>query len=145
LEVAAHGPGDDPHPGPPDLILTGAPIWTGVPGQARGEAIAVGGGRVVAVGSHSEVTGLAGRSTRVVDLPGRAIVPGVQDGHVHPLGGGLARVRCALYDLAGPQAYEQAIWDYSASHPADEWILGGGWSLDDFPGGTPHRSVLGND
>jgi predicted amidohydrolase YtcJ len=88
------------------------------------------------------VEGLRGPSTEVLQLDGRTVVPGFQDSHVHPDHGGLVRTRCDLHDVSGREAYEETIRWYASSHPGAEWILGGGWSLDDFPRGTPHRSIL---
>ena len=78
----------------------------------------------------------------MVELHGETVVPGFIDAHVHPIEGGLTRTECDLYDLAGADAYLDAIADYAAAHPDRPWITGGGWSLPDFPGGTPRREPL---
>jgi predicted amidohydrolase YtcJ len=125
-----------------DLVLTGASVYTGVPAGPGASAVAVQGGRIVAVGADSDVEDLIGRSTRVLRLPGRMVVPGFQDSHVHPDDGGLARRRCDLHELEGLDAYRDAIRRYADSHPDVGWILGGGWRLDDFPRGCPDRHTL---
>src|SRR5437868_15538854 len=70
-----------------DLVLRGGRVWAGK-GQPSLTAIAVGAGRVMAVGSDADVGGLIGAGTRVVDLRGRLVVPGFNDAHVHFLSGG---------------------------------------------------------
>ena len=54
------------------------------------QAIAVRGGRIVGTGSTREIRRLAGRGTRVIDLEGRAALPGINGAHVHGLAAGLA-------------------------------------------------------
>ena len=118
-----------------DLVLLGASLRTMVPASPRAEALAVRDGRIVAVGRDEDVRRHVGPRTRVVELGGRTVTPGFQDAHVHPIGAGLDAIRCNLHGLPGRDAYLAAIADYAASHPDLEWITGGGWALDDFPGG----------
>jgi predicted amidohydrolase YtcJ len=124
------------------LLLTGGVVYTANPGHRWAEAVAVRAGRISAVGRAEEVAGAASTGARVLDLEGRMVVPGFQDAHVHPVDGGLVRSRCDLHESKGAAEHEAVIRAYATSHRDAEWILGGGWSLDDFPGGTPHRSTL---
>ncbi len=128
--------------GAPDLILVAGSAWTGLPGTPGTEAVAVAGGRIVAVGPARDVRALAGPGTRVADLPGAMILPGFQDAHVHPTHGGLDRIRCDLHDARGADAVVAAIRAYAAAHPDVPWIFGGGWYMADFPCGTPSRELL---
>ena len=125
-----------------DLVITGAPVYVAAPGPAWPDAVAVAGGRIAAIGATDQVEELIGPATRVVRLTGGMVLPGFQDSHVHPDGGGIDMRRCALYDLRGRDAYEEAVRRYAQAHPEVPWILGGGWTLDDFPRGCPHRSIL---
>jgi predicted amidohydrolase YtcJ len=125
-----------------DLVLTGGRIFTADAARTWAEAIAVRGGRIVAVGGDRDVRPLAGPRTRVIELRGRTVTPGFGDAHVHPTHAGLARIRCELHGLRGRDAYLDAIAAYAAAHPDDDWITGGGWSLADFPGGLPRREDL---
>jgi len=127
---------------PVDLVLSGAAVYTSHPSRPWAEAVAVKGGRIVAVGTPPEAMAQAGKGTRVLDLAGRMVLPGFQDAHVHPEHGGLARARCNLHDATDAEAYGAIIRSYAESHPKATWILGGGWSMDAFPAGTPHRSIL---
>ena len=126
----------------PDLVVLGAPVYTSVPSSRWAEAVAIRGGIITAVGNGEEIERLIGSGTRVLRLDGGMVCAGFQDSHIHPDGGGLARTQCNLYDLRGLSAYQDAIGRYAAAHPEAPWILGGGWALDDFPRGTPHRTIL---
>jgi predicted amidohydrolase YtcJ len=125
-----------------DLVITGPRVYTGGHDGPPADTVAVREGRIAAVSTFSDVGGLIGPATRVFRPPGGLVVPGFQDSHIHPDGGGLDLRRCALYDLRGRSAYQEAIRAYVTAHPDVPWVLGGGWSLDDFPRGCPHRSIL---
>jgi predicted amidohydrolase YtcJ len=112
--------------------------------KSGGAAVAVRGGRVVAVGAHGDrdVRDAAGPGCEVVDLNGRALLPGFQDAHVHPAFAGLTMMRC---NLIGAQSLDEAlarIARYIAGHPDAEWIAGSGWRMEWFASGTPSRQLL---
>ncbi|MDP3208617.1 MAG: amidohydrolase family protein, partial [Rhodoglobus sp.] len=127
-----------------DLVFTGGPVFTADTVRSRARFVAVTGDRIVAVGTDvgDHVADHIGPKTRVVDLAGRMLVPGFQDAHVHPVWGGLDLMRCDLGPYATSAEYLTTIADYAAAHPDDEWLLGGGWSMSAFPGGTPLASEL---
>ena len=68
---------------PPDHVYVNGQIWTGDTRRPSAEALAVAGDRIVAVGRNADVRTLAGRSTVIVDLGGRRVVPGFNDAHWH--------------------------------------------------------------
>lgn len=122
-----------------DLLFTGGPVLT--PEGRTASAVAVTGDRITAVG-HDEVRELAGPRTEVVDLAGRLLLPGFQDAHIHPVPAGLELTQC---DLTGAKTAAEtlaAVRVYAATHLEREWILGGGWSMEAFEGGTPTRELL---
>ncbi len=123
-----------------DLVFHGGPVFTSTTQRTRATAVAVAGGRILAVG-HDEVRTLIGAKTERVDLAGRMLVPGFQDAHVHPVWGGLDLMRCDLSELSTSDAYLTRIAEYAARSDAD-WVLGGGWSMSAFPGGTPTAAAL---
>ena len=127
---------------PADLVFTGGRIATMDAARSWARALAVRDGRIVAVGTDSVVAAHIGPSTRVIALRGRTVTPGFQDAHVHPVHGGLARMRCELHETTGADAYYAIIAEYARTHPDEAWIRGGGWSMDDFPGGTPRKEDL---
>jgi predicted amidohydrolase YtcJ len=124
-----------------DLVFTGGPVFTANTVRSQARTVAVSGGRIVAVGGD-DVRELVGPGTEVVDLRGRMLVPGFQDAHVHPVWGGLDLLRCDLAEYATATEYLEAIGAYVQEHPDDEWILGGGWQMSAFPGGTPTAAAL---
>ena len=124
---------------PADLVFTGLSVWTG--DGARTDAIAVRDQRVAALGDD-DVRALIGPRTEVVDGAGALLVPGFQDTHIHAPPAGYERLTIDLHDLPGRSAYLAAIADYCAAHPEADWIVGGGWAFEHFPGHLPRREDL---
>lgn len=124
-----------------DLILSGGPVFTSRAVRHRPTAVAVAGGRIVAVG-HDEVLDLAGPGTERVDLRGRMLVPGFQDAHVHPVWAGVDLLRCDLSECTTARECLARIGEYAAAHPDAPWIMGSGWSMAAFPGGTPTAAAI---
>ena len=130
-----------------DIVLRGGAVHTVDDARPRAKAIAIRAGRIAAVGADREVGGLIGPRTRVIELRGRTVLPGFQDAHVHPPESGLDELRC---DVREPRDSEPLAVDglveliraYATAHPDDPWILGSGWYMGVFPGGTPHRRDL---
>ncbi|HET9723349.1 MAG TPA: amidohydrolase [Actinomycetota bacterium] len=128
--------------GSADLVLVNGAVYTVDAARRWAGAVAVKGGRIAAVGTDESVRGLVGPRTEVIDLRGRMVLPGFQDAHVHPPASGVEMLQCDLHDLWGLDAYRERIAEYARTHPDLEWILGGGWSMDVFPGGTPTKDLL---
>ena len=78
----------------------------------------------------------------MVDLAGGLLSPGFVDAHVHPIQGGLERLRCDLSEHSTREEYLDAIAAYAAANPDVAWILGGGWAMPAFPGGNPTAADL---
>lgn len=117
-----------------DLVLEGGVVVTLDDARPRATALAVTRGRIVAVGGAADVKPLIGPGTRVIDLAGRAVVPGLTDAHVHVEGLGTALERL---DLVGAASLEDALARVAAAAkaaPAGEWLLGRGWDQNDWPG-----------
>jgi hypothetical protein len=68
----------------PDVILHHGKIVTVDPAFSLKQALAIRGGRIVAVGADEDVLKLNGPATRVIDLDGRTVLPGLMDSHMHP-------------------------------------------------------------
>ena len=68
---------------PAERIIRGGPIVTVNPAQPTAEAVAIAGGKIVAVGTAADVMRLAGPATEITDLRGKTLVPGFVDGHSH--------------------------------------------------------------
>ena len=125
-----------------DLVFTGGSVHLGNAVRSRATAVAVTGERIVAVG-HDDVSELVGPRTEVVDLAGRLLIPGFQDAHVHPVGGGVELGACDLTGVVGRRGVPRAASRRTPRPtPRRAWITGGGWSMESFPGGTPDRAFL---
>src|SRR5690606_9194396 len=123
-------------------ILMNGSVWTGDIASAWASAVAIKNGAIVAVGGNDDVTALASARTETVDLAGRMVVPGFVDAHVHPIQAGQEILRCDLSGARTLPEYLGLISAYAEEHPDDEWIRGGGWSFDAFPGGVPSADDL---
>ena len=138
-----------------DVIFSGGAVYTADAAASRvqaataasgqpASAVAVAGGRIVAVGTAGEsgIRDLAGPKTELVDLRGRALLPGFQDAHVHPAFAGVTMVGCNLIGAATLAEAISRIQAYAAAHPEKEWIAGAGWRLEWFERGAPSRQLL---
>jgi predicted amidohydrolase YtcJ len=138
-----------------ELVLAGGAVYTAdatgrrvVPATAASgrpaSAIAVVGGRIEAIGNAGDpdIQDLMGPATEVVDLRGRALLPGFQDAHVHPAFAGITMLGCNLIGAASLDDALARISDFARQHPDREWIAGSGWRMEWFPGGTPDRQTL---
>ncbi len=125
-----------------DLILRGGAVYTMDPNRPWAEAVAIREGRIVFVGTVEGAQRFAGRGTRILDLPGKMVLPGFIDSHAHPLSGGLELGECNLYDAKTPAEVEGIIRAYAQAHPQLEWVRGNGWQLPVFPRANPTREQL---
>ena len=124
-----------------DLLILGAPVWTGDSARPWADAVAVRAGRVAVAGPEPEVAALRGPGTRVLRLDGGLVVPGFADAHVHTAAGGLELAQCDLHGVE-PEAYAATVARYAAERPGDPWVLGGGWVMDAFGTAGPSASAL---
>ncbi len=108
----------------PELILHNANIHTVDTAQPRAQAVAIAGGRLLAVGSDDEIRALAVASTRRVDLGGRTVVPGFIDAHSHPAQSGRRHLREVDCDLRSIKEIAEAIRQRAAKTPRGRWVLG---------------------
>ena len=118
---------------PPDTIFVHGDIYTGAAGR-RAQAVAVRGGRVVAVGSGSEIQKLKGKHTQVVDLDGHFVMPGFNDAHVHLANGGFEKLNVDLVGVRSLAEMQGRIAKSAKVTPAGEWITGRGWDDTLWPG-----------
>lgn len=113
----------------PDLILTGGRVFTADSARAWAEAVAVTDGRIAAVGPADDIDTLAGPETRVLDLEGRLVVPGLIDAHEHVVWPDPDGVRLDLPaggPLPDPSWAEvlRAVEAAAARAPEEAWIQG---------------------
>jgi hypothetical protein len=92
--------------------------------QPRAEAVAIGQGRFVTVGTTDEIRALAGPKTEVMDLAGKTVVPGFIDAHLHALGSGVSHTISVDCDLRSIGEIQAALREQAGETPAGEWVRG---------------------
>ena len=117
------------------LVVYGR-VWTGDSARPWAQAVAVAGDTIAAVGDSADVARLAGPGTRVIHNGKAMVVPGFTDSHVHLLGGGSQLARVNLRDAATPAEFINKLKTHAAALPPGEWIEGGNWDHEQWPG-TP--------
>ncbi|MET0974976.1 MAG: amidohydrolase family protein, partial [Leifsonia sp.] len=125
-----------------DVLFTGGSVFTGAGEPLRGRAVAVADGRIIAVVPEESADDFIDDGTRIVQLGGALIGPGFQDAHIHPVSGGVELLLCNLADATDAADAVAKVQAYAAANPDEPWIIGGGWSMDHFPGGAPVRGLL---
>ena len=116
-----------------DWIFTNAIIWVGDAAESVGDALAVKGGRIVAVGTEAKVMACAGRDTEVEDLRGAFVMPGFLDSHTHAPGSALSDLYdVSLYACKTPEACLRAVRRYIRDNPAADEVRGAGWDIAGF-------------
>jgi predicted amidohydrolase YtcJ len=113
---------------PADLILINGAVLTVDRTDSVAQAVAVGGGKILAVGATDRIKALAGSATEVVDLRGRAVTPGLIDTHVH-FSAADALFTVDLGDAAVKSIAEvkRRIAAQVAKSKPGEWVRGRGW------------------
>jgi predicted amidohydrolase YtcJ len=126
-----------------ELVFAGGRVVTVDPSFSVAEAVAIAGDRIAAVGSTARVLPLAGPNTRIVDLAGATVLPGLNDAHLHLGLYGLARppFALALESVASLGALRDAVAAAAAAVPAGTWIRGEGFDRARL-GRAPHRADL---
>ncbi len=120
-------------------------------------AMAIRGGRIVALGSDKAIAAFIGKRTKVIDLAGRTATPGMIDAHAHALGGGIDEVaNLQLGEASSVADFLARVKARAAELPPGAWLTGSGWNesriaqhrppslteLDGVSGG--HPVALGN-
>ena len=132
LLVPALAAAQQPQQQAADLIVTNARIYTVDDARPLADAMTIRGGKVQFVGSTRAAMTLRGPSTRVVDLGGRTVIPGMVDAHGHVDNLGLA---LRTVDLTGTTSYDEVVARVSErakSMQPGQWIVGRGWDQNDW-------------
>jgi predicted amidohydrolase YtcJ len=108
---------------PADLALLHGRIHTEDAGRSVVQALAVRGNTIVAVGADQAVTALIGPQTRVVDLHGRVVLPGLIDAHTHPADGARDLGKCNLGDVMLTTAtLKEKVAGCRRKSPGESWL-----------------------
>ena len=129
----------------PDLILTNARVLTMDPARPRGEAVALAGAKILAVGKRAEIEALAGSATEILDCHGGSLLPGFVESHLHLVLGGAELAHLQLGHVEGAAALARAFHDFAASHPGRPLLMaqGGKGSVSGkcVAGNTPNQPI----
>ena len=126
-----------------DLIIVNANVHTIDNQQPHAEAIAILGNRIAAVGSNNDIQRLKGSQTRVIDAKGQLVLPGFNDAHVHFMSGGFQLSSVDLRDADTPDEFARRVQDFAAKLPPGQWMTGGDWDHERWPGATlPTKELI---
>lgn len=123
-------------------ILVNANVYTVNAQQPRAEAIAISHGRIVAVGSNSDVGNIALPNLERIDMHGAFVLPGLIDAHLHLEWTGYDLQRVRTYDLTHIDDAVALVRAQAAKTPAGKWIRGRGWNQADWGGELPTAAHL---
>ncbi len=149
LAGCASAPPASASPGTADLILTGGRVVTLDDANPEGRAIALANGRVLAVGSEATIGAMGGDTTRVIELDGALVIPGLIEGHGHFLGIGDANMQLKLIDTTSWEEIVGLVAEAASTARPGELIRGRGWHQSKWssvpPGGAeglpPHDAL----
>ena len=119
-----------------DAVYTNARIYKVDAVNSWASAMAVSNGKIIAVGSDEDIAAHIGEDTRVNDMAGRMMMPGIHDTHIHPYDGGIGKtVQCSFLTAVLDEALK-ALQDCLADIPEGQWLRGGQWNDGLFIGTT---------
>ena len=133
---------------PADSVYRNGYVYTVDAKNSVAQALAVLHGRIVYVGDDAGIGAYVGKHSRVIDLHGRMLMPGLVDGHMHPMMGGASLLKCNLqYErltIEQMQARIQACLDQTRNREPDAWLEVVNWFQEAMlPAGTlPTHAVL---
>jgi predicted amidohydrolase YtcJ len=126
-----------------ELTICNARIWTGDAARPWAQTLRIGGGRIVALDPRSGSGHETSSRREFIDAACRVVVPGLIDSHVHLLKGGQSLNETDLSTVRSRDEFERAIAHAHASLPADRWLIGRGWSQENWPDhAMPDKSWL---
>lgn len=125
-----------------DILLTNGAIYTMDTSRTWAQALAVKNGKIVYVGTTSGAKIFQGDQTKVVDLNGKMVLPGLHDSHVHLVDGGVDLGTCTLLECKTRDAVFSRIKEFAETHKDAKWIRGSGWNLPVFKDGHPKKEDL---
>jgi predicted amidohydrolase YtcJ len=133
-------------PGPPDkadFVLVNGKVFTGNEAAPWAEAVAARDGRIIAVGTDSDVRGLTGPGTLVFDAQGRLVIPGLIDAHTHFSSGGRSLISLSFRGVRSVEKIREMVAARIRELPPGSPVIGSEYDHTLFPGGRwPSRADL---
>lgn len=115
-----------------DLVLANGQIITMNPSKFKAEAVAIKNGKIIRVGEWNEVVGYMGKNTKIIDLEGKTVVPGLIDAHIHVADFGKILSWVELSEAKSIEEVKGKIRAYSKNVPKGKWVVGYGWNENNF-------------
>ena len=115
-----------------DIAIVNANVRTGDPLKPLAGAIAIRGGRILAVGSTREVKQTVATGTRVIDVAGALVLPGFADSHTHFISGGFSLRNINLRDAGSREEFTRRVAEKARELGKGKWLTGGGWDHEQF-------------
>lgn len=112
---------------PANLVLKNGNVYTANERQAKAEAVAVKGDRIIFVGSNRDAQKYVGSKTRVIDLHGNTLLPGMTDAHHHLSGVGFREMTLNLEGITSLQDFLAKVKARVDQTSPDQWVIGRGW------------------
>ena len=110
-----------------DMIIHNGVIYTMNDLNPIAEAVAVGDGKIIALGKYRDLDPLINAKTKIINLSGAMMTPGIIEGHGHFYGLGLAKMQLDLSKTESYQDLIDMVSDAVRNSNPGEWILGRGW------------------
>ncbi len=120
---------------PADLALVNGIVYTADCQDSICQAVAVKNNKIIFVGSDDEAAGYIDENTKVIDLHGKMVIPGLIDTHIHPPGLSLSELyEVQLFGIRDLEGYVEAVKEFIAQHPQATVVFGQGWLWSVFTG-----------
>ena len=125
-----------------DLVLKNGAIYTSNASRSWADAVAIKGGKIIYVGPNTGAQQYVSRTTRVIDLQGKMLLPGFFDSHVHPVSSGRQLNQCVLTNISTVTALLDAVKQCKINLKGKTWLIGSGWELPLFENANPSKELL---
>ncbi|MEN8759521.1 MAG: amidohydrolase [Desulfobacterales bacterium] len=118
--------------GPADTVYRNGFVYTVDATRSRAEAFAVKDGKYIAIGKNEDMKAVTGSDTKVVNLKGRMVMPGLVDTHIHAVRGALTALGVSFPAESTLEEIKTAVKQYIADKQLKkgEWVQGAKWALD---------------
>ena len=113
-----------------DLVIRNANIYTMNATQPKAQAAAMRDGRIIYVGDDAGAETFVGDGTRLIDMEGKTVTPGLIESHAHMMGVGIYREQLSLLGVRSWESVVEQVREAASKAQPGEWILGRGWHQD---------------